>query len=369
MPALGAPSSGGAHEVPPDVTVTTLVMAYNHAQMIQQALESALAQDVEGRHEILVADDGSTDDTRDIIRLYRDQNPKVIRLLFSEQNMGENAVRARGARAARGAYVALLDGDDYWTSSQKLRKQIAFLERRPNYAICFHNALVVYDDGSERSHPFHSDTPAQRLSRPVPPITSTLEEIAAGNFMLSCSVMFRRGLIDEFPAWYFRATIPDWPFHVLNAEHGLIGYLDEVLSAYRVHGGGAWSDRISHYQDPKDLSDIIWIHDEINRHLGFRYDARIRKQTAYLAGRAARLLAEQGRFEEAAVQARRALSDAPNLRGRRARMRLELLARPRLGRIRSSAPVAAAAVPTRALLSRARRVATLSRRGDTRLPR
>jgi glycosyltransferase involved in cell wall biosynthesis len=366
-PGRGRVSSRGARAAPGDITVTALLMTYNHARLIEQAVESALGQELEGRYEILIADDCSTDGTREIVGAYGDRYPEVIRPLLSEQNMGENAVRARGIRAARGAYVALLDCDDYWTSPHKLRKQVEFLDPRPEYAMCFHNATIVYDDGSSEPHPFHSENPTQRLSRRVPPETSTLEDVAVGNFMQTSSVMFRNGLVDEFPKWYFEVLIPDWPLHVLNAEHGRIGYIDEILSAYRVHGHGAWSDRISHLHDPKDLADIIRIHDAINEHLGFRYDARIRKRTAYLAARTATLLADEGRLEEAAGHARRSLSDAPNLKGVRGRMRLEVLARPRLARARSSPPVDAVAISARALLARARGAAATARRAASRL--
>jgi glycosyltransferase involved in cell wall biosynthesis len=312
-----------------DVLATTLIMSFNHADFIGQAVESALAQEVAGRYEILIADDCSTDGTAEIVRGYRDAHPERIRLLDLEENVGENAVRARGTSAARGRYVALLDGDDYWLAPDKLAKQVRFLETHPECAICFHNALVVYESGEE-AHPFYSASPRQRISRRTPPEFSTLEELAIGNFMLTCAVTFRNGLISEFPDWYFEAKIPDWPFHVLNAEHGTIGYIAEVLSAYRVHAGGAWSDRISHLRDPEDVADIIWIHDAINRHLGYRYDVQTKRRTARLAAQAARLFAAAGRFEDAAAYACRSLSDAAPAPPLRERARLELLARPRL---------------------------------------
>jgi glycosyltransferase involved in cell wall biosynthesis len=320
-------------------------MTYNHARFIEQAIESALAQELEGRHEILIADDCSTDGTREIVRAYADRYPKLIRLLPLERNIGENAVRAYGTQAARGMYVALLDGDDYWTSPDKLRTQVEFLDAHPDYAMCFHNAAVVYDDGDEDPHPFHNENPAQRISSRVPPETSTLEEIAVGNFMQTSSVMFRNGLIAEFPSWYFEARIPDWPFHVLNAEHGDIGYIDEILAAYRVHGEGNWSGRFSYRRDPQDVADIIRVHDAINEHLDFSYDRRIKERTAYLSGLAARLLAQEGRLDEAAAYARRSLAEGPNLKGFRARLRLEVLARPHF------------AHPVQALISRPRRAA------------
>jgi glycosyltransferase involved in cell wall biosynthesis len=202
-----------------DVVVTALIMAYNHERLVEQAIESALLQELDVGYEILIADDCSTETTRSIVQRYGERHPDRIRLFLPEQNMGENAMRVAGTRAARGTYIAFLDGDDYWTSPRKLQRQAEFLSERPDYAICFHNALVVYDDGSVAPHPFHSENPTQRLSRGMPPDSCGLEEIAPGNFMQLSSVMFRNRLVHDFPPWYFQAKfIPDWAFHVLHAS-------------------------------------------------------------------------------------------------------------------------------------------------------
>src|SRR4051794_38896574 len=113
-------------------------MTYNHAPYIAQALESALAQTLSAPFEILVSEDCSTDGTREIVLRYADRDPR-IRLLLSHSNLRSNEVVARGLRAARGRYVALLDGDDYWTSPTKLQAQVEFLEARPGFSICFHD--------------------------------------------------------------------------------------------------------------------------------------------------------------------------------------------------------------------------------------
>jgi len=312
------------------IAVTALVTAYNHAGFVEHAIESALAQELDDRYEILLVDDCSTDGTSEILRKCAADYPELLRVLLLDQNVGRCASRARGTREALGTYVALLDGDDYWTSPHKLRKQIEFLDSHPDCAICFHNATVVYDDGSHKPHPYHSENPTQRISGGMPARITTLEEIVVGNFMMTNSVMFRNGLIPEFPAWYFDAGIDDWALHVLNAEHGDIGYLDEILSVYRVHAGGGWSNGLSHFRDPRDLVDLIRVHDAINEHLALRYDAPIRRRTAYLSARAAGRLARDGQLEEAAECARRSLSDAPTSNGLRTRLHLEVLGRPRL---------------------------------------
>ena len=89
---------------------------------MRQALDSALAQRLPQPYEILVSEDCSTDGTREIVQEYAESHPHVVRLLLSERNLHSNEVVARGFRAARGRYVALLDGDDYWTSDDKLRR-------------------------------------------------------------------------------------------------------------------------------------------------------------------------------------------------------------------------------------------------------
>jgi glycosyltransferase involved in cell wall biosynthesis len=215
------------------VTVSVLVVTYNHEQFVRQALDSTLAQRLPQPFEILVSEDCSTDGTRAIVQEYAERYPQLIRLLLSEQNLHSNEVVARGFRAARGRYVALLDGDDYWTSDDKLLAQVAFLEARPEFTICFHNVQVVDE---------HSETTGRLWNAPGQPEVSGLHELLRGNFIASTSVMYRRAAIAEIPAWYDRFfPVTDWPLHVLYAREGRIGYLDRILGAYRLHGGGLFS--------------------------------------------------------------------------------------------------------------------------------
>ena len=216
-----------------DVAVSALVVTYNHEQFVRQALDSALAQRLPQPYEILVSEDCSTDGTREIVQEYAESHPHLIRLLLSERNLHSNEVVARGFRAARGRYVALLDGDDYWTSDDKLRAQVAFLDARPDFTVCFHNVQVV--EGQSQSTGRLWNAPGQ-------PEVSDLHELLRGNFIATSSVVYRRAAVAEVPAWYdgfFPVT--DWPLHVLYACEGQIGYLNQTLSVYRMHDGGLFS--------------------------------------------------------------------------------------------------------------------------------
>jgi glycosyltransferase involved in cell wall biosynthesis len=135
----------------PFMKVSVLIMTYNHAPFIAQALDSALMQATNFPYEIIVSEDCSTDGTREIVQTYHNRFPEKIRLMLSERNIATNAIVVRGIEAARGQYVALLDGDDYWISAEKLQKQADFLDSHSHCAMCFHNATVIHEDSSEEA--------------------------------------------------------------------------------------------------------------------------------------------------------------------------------------------------------------------------
>lgn len=225
--------SNGGESVAPRVRVSVLVMTYNHAELIGQALDSVLMQRTSFDCEIVITEDCSTDGTREIVQEYQSRFPDKIRLLLSDQNQNSLAVVSRGIRACRGEFVALLDGDDYWTDPEKLRLQVEFLDSHPDCSACFHNATAVYADA--RQPPRDWTPPGQKAFM-------TLADIWRGNPIATGSVLFRNGLY-ELPRWYDEMPMPitDWPLHVLNAEHGTIAYIDRVMSVYRIHEGGTYS--------------------------------------------------------------------------------------------------------------------------------
>src|SRR5262249_44389310 len=114
----------------------------------------------------------------------------------------------------------------------KLQKQVDYLDRHPECAICFHNVAIVYDDQSQQA--WNSNPPDQKR-------VSRIEDLFEGCFIQTCSTMFRRGLFSKFPRWYTTDHSPDWSLHILNAQYGTVDYIDEVLGAYRQHEGGYWS--------------------------------------------------------------------------------------------------------------------------------
>jgi len=222
--------------VQPKVSVS--IITYNHAPFISQAIESALMQQADFQFEIVVGEDKSTDGTREIVNGFAARRPDRIRLLLHEREHLSYANGkptgnwnfANNIKQCRGQYIALLDGDDYWTSPRKLQKQSDFLDANQDCAICYHNARILDESDPERVQLAENKTGRK-----------TLKNLLRGNFMQTCSVMFRAGLFGDFPEWFFRSSLGDWPLHVLNGRHGDIGYIDEVMGVYRKHSTGAWS--------------------------------------------------------------------------------------------------------------------------------
>jgi len=246
--------------------VSVLVMTYNHAGFIAQAMDSALMQETNFPYEIIVSEDCSTDGTREIVQTYHRRFPEKIRLILSQQNVASNAVVVRGIEAAQGQYVALLDGDDYWTSPYKLQKQTDFLDSHPECAICFHNVRVVHENGSREPWLW---TPAHH------PELTTLEALWMGNYIATCSTMFRKGLCDRLPTWYDSFfPITDWPLHILNAEHGKIGYINDVMGVYRYHSRGYYSQ----LSQLDKLQETLKFYRRMNACLQFKYNGLV--QTA-----------------------------------------------------------------------------------------
>ena len=239
--------------------LSILMVTYNHEKFIARALNSVLMQEVNFEYEIILGEDCSVDNTRKIVLAFQNKYPDKIRLHLHDKNIGAYENFSACFKACKGDYIALLEGDDYWTSPYKLQKQVNFLDKNPDFAICFTRTEVFYEDRKKWS--YHSPGNGQKE-------VSTIEDLLVENFMQTCSVMFRNGLIRDFPEWLSHLKLGDWPFHILNAQYGKIMYLPEIMSAYRIHAGSKWS---SHSQVFR-CRETIKMLEYINQYLEFKYD-------------------------------------------------------------------------------------------------
>jgi glycosyltransferase involved in cell wall biosynthesis len=242
--------------------VSVSLITYNHEAFITQALEGALMQQTDFAYEIVVGEDGSTDRTREIVLAFQQRHPDKLRLLPSEGNLGMMVNFVRTLQACTGEYVALLEGDDYWTDPEKLQRQADYLDDHPECSTSFHNARIHFEDGSQ---------PPRLYNPPDQQPVSSIEDLWHNNFMATCSVMFRNGLSRRLPEWFEQMRFGDWPLHILHAQQGAVGYLNRVMAVYRIHSGGVFGSmsRI------RQLTDIIAFYEEMEGLLGAAYGAPI----------------------------------------------------------------------------------------------
>ena len=137
-----------------DPKLSVILITYNHEKYIEKALDSVLSQVTDFPFEIVIGDDCSPDDTKNIIREYRDKYPDIIRIVHREKNTGRPTLNVYGTTMkCRGDYLAYLEGDDYWTDSDKLQKQMDFLNEHPEYIACTHSHKMIDDNGNDITDP------------------------------------------------------------------------------------------------------------------------------------------------------------------------------------------------------------------------
>jgi len=281
--------------------VSVLITTYNQENLITQTVDSVLMQVVDFDYEIVIGEDASGDRTREIVVELAQQHPEKIRVLLRDPEVANRERHLAGKmnflqalQSCRGEYVAILDGDDYFISPHKLQKQADFLDAHPECMICFHNVRAIYPENSKGP---------ENLCREDQKEITGIEQLLWGNFIPSCSIMHRREPVLQLPEWFFKAKVGDWPLNIFRAQFGKIGYLNEVLSAYRVHTGGAWSLR----KRSRQLVISIKILENLNKDLGFKYSATIRQAQARFLFELAEFYLQSGHGRLALVPVKRGL--------------------------------------------------------------
>jgi glycosyltransferase involved in cell wall biosynthesis len=211
--------------------LSVLMVTYNHERFLAQALSSALAQRVNFEYEIIVGEDCSSDATREILMDFHRRHPEKIIPLLRERNLGRMRNFNETVAACRGEYLAILEGDDYWTREDKLQIQADFLDRHPDHALCCTRALFAKEGA-----PGNPEVQPQ-----IPAGSYAITDLFAANPVVTCTVMYRRSAVVPLPDWSRGLKMRDWTLHVLVARSGKVRLLDEVTSTYRIHPGGAWS--------------------------------------------------------------------------------------------------------------------------------
>jgi len=220
--------------------LSVCVITYNHEEYIEQAITSILNQDVSFDYEIVVGEDCSTDSTADVLRRLEVANPGRLKVIYRENNIGGVKNVLRTIESCSGEYIAFLEGDDFWTSMDKLELQVGFLDQHQEASFCFHRTRYLFTDeqSSEYVLPLRD-----------PPVLSSFDFLLQeGNQVAVNSIVARRTYLTDLPVWIADLKLGDWPLCLMLATQGLVGFVPTEMSKYRVHAGGTWSQLSPHLQ-------------------------------------------------------------------------------------------------------------------------
>ncbi len=205
--------------------VSVVMITYGHENFIRQAIEGVLMQNCDFEVELIVANDCSPDNTDYIINDIIQNHPQGKWITYHKhpKNLGMMPNFIFALQQAQGEYIALCEGDDYWTDPFKLQKQVDFLEANPDYVLCFHKVKILKTNGEL----------VDDFITKVPENYETQETLARlGNYIHTPSVVFKN-VIKEFPAELSLSPIGDYFLYMLLSEHGKLKYFDEEMAVYR----------------------------------------------------------------------------------------------------------------------------------------
>ena len=214
--------------------VSICCITYNHEPYIRDCLEGFVKQQTNFSFEIVISDDSSKDNTRAIIAEYKEKNPDLFRDVSLEKNKGSFANFRYVQDCARGKYIAICEGDDYWTDPYKLQKQVDILEADKTLMACCTNCSVV----DNHSQTIHSIRPGEVVKENKEG-RYTLRDFFKDNHQYpTLSVVYRNSHVEEVRSKHAHTTnafLGDWTLWICLLIYGDMYYLNEVTCAYRIN--------------------------------------------------------------------------------------------------------------------------------------
>lgn len=228
--------------------VSIVMIAYNVEKYIIEAIESVLLQEVNFTYELVIGEDCSKDQTRDIALEYEKNYPDRIRVLQHINNLGLTPNCVATHNACKGKYIALLDSDDYWTNKAKLQKQIDFLEQNPEFAGCGHQSMKIYDYKQKKESLFGATND----------MVYALNDMITHRKFHTSSFVYRKEIWDKSEGIPKDISSNERAIYPMVAIFGKIYYMKENMCVYRYTGKGL-SSKIEFRELETDFNMLPWL--------------------------------------------------------------------------------------------------------------
>lgn len=245
-----------------DIMLSVCMVTYNHEKFIEQAINGILSQKFCFKLEIVIGEDCSTDNTRQLCIQYKEKYPDIIKLNLPQTNQGAQPNFIDTYKLCTGKYIALCEGDDYWTDENKLQKQVDFLEQNPDFSLSSHNSAILAHNGNLLYDP------------PLDKTVYTTENLIDLDWgIMTASIVFRRSEF-YFPDWFKDVRNGDYALQLLLSTKGNINYFPEYMSVYRRHLGGITS-QFNPFSSTKTLHLLL---NAFNEETGYKYNSNIKRK-------------------------------------------------------------------------------------------
>lgn len=253
---------------PDNLVVSVFMITYKHEAFIEKAIDGILMQETSFDFDIVIGEDCSADNTLAICKDYESKYPGKVKVLETSQNLGMMRNWVRTHEYCKGKYIALCEGDDYWTDPHKLQKQVDFLESHPDFAMTFHKVNI---DKTDPSDTYDYLTPPKQVL--------DFFELHRKQIVPTCSVVFRREAIgDKYPDWFVNLGIADLPLELLVSATGKTHYFEEPMAAYRRNPGSITHSKEQKRKGRKIYTDVYrTVRDNIDNEFRFFLTFKIYK--------------------------------------------------------------------------------------------
>jgi glycosyltransferase involved in cell wall biosynthesis len=263
--------------------VSICCATFNHREYIEEAIKSFLSQKTNFPFEIIVHDDSSTDGTDLVIREYEKRFPNIINATYQKKNqysLGKKPFIDLLLPKAKGKYIAICEGDDYWIDNKKLHKQFQMLENNTEISLCIHASKVIneIDQSIELLRPY--------INNCYIDIKKIIEN--GGNYFATSSMFMRRIYFENIPQYIYNAPLGDYPISIFLASMGNVYYINEEMSIYRKFTNGSWTSRVlldkkNHKEYVMKIVNMLF---EIDAYYEYKYSKVIYKriEKSYLSG-------------------------------------------------------------------------------------
>ena len=225
--------------------VSVIMITYGHEKYIEEAIRGVFLQKTNFPFELIISNDKSPDSTDEIVKNIIKYAPENISVKYIQhpENIGMLPNFISTLKIATGKYIAVCEGDDYWTDENKLQKQIDFLEKNEDFTLTFHNVFIRNGETLRADLDYEKRLSSKNVY--------TINDLSKGNFIHTLSVVFRNMEI-EFPEWYYTSFLGDYPIWLWLSKKGKIKYFPEKMGVYR-ENVGVWSGKSQEEREFKTM--------------------------------------------------------------------------------------------------------------------